>query len=263
MEDNCEQLKQIWDTKWTIDTSLQLNEHRKGYLQALTKYVHNLGAKTVVEEGSGSGVYSQHIKKQNPQAKVIALDYSENALGLIPPESEVERLLADVFNTPLESESVDVTFTEGLLEHYPDTWRDIVIEQLRITKRGGLIINAVPNMLNLPRTLAYYWQGKKFRYYPAAPFLPFGRLLQFYRAMNIEIIGFEGWAPLYPAKTMYEWEEGTKTKKYPLYCKFFNTTGKLIDPVVKTLNELSGNQIDRVFGWEFMIVGRKTQYHQV
>lgn len=250
-------LQNTWNEKWTLEATRALNENRIGYLKALKKYLPDLSNKTLLEEGCGSAIFSQLFKSTYPDAKVIALDYSDKALDQVPEEMGIIKILADVFDVPLADNSVDLVFTEGLLEHYPEDWPKIIDEQLRIVKPGGYIINSVPNIFNFPRTFAYYVQGEKFRYYPAPPFSPFGKIKKYCEKVGLEVIAIEGWAPFYPAKTMYEWDDKSKMKRYPWYTHFFKACAKIAESPYNSINNLFNKKLDRIFGWEFMIVTRK------
>jgi SAM-dependent methyltransferase len=249
-------LKQTWNKKWELEIATSLNENRVGYLIAFRKYVHDISNKSILEIGAGSAILSSTLKTTTPSTKSFALDYSKEALSHISEESDIVRIHADAFHIPLENDSMDICFTEGLLEHYPEKWKGLIDEQYRVTKVGGLIINSVPNVFNFPRTIAYYIQGPSFRYFPAPPFAPRGSIYKYYQELGIEILGIEGWAPFYPAKTMYKWDIKNNTRSYPLYTKIFKAMASLLEPIYLSLNPKLKSKIDKIFGWEFMIIGR-------
>lgn len=250
-------MRNVWDTKWAMEATNPLNTNQIAFLNKLLEHLPDLNGKRVLEMGSGTGVFSLALKSRYPRAEIVALDYSKVALDQIHPESGVSTKLADAFTTTFEDNSFDVVFTVGLLEHYPKKWPRLIDEQYRILRKNGLALNAVPNVYNLPRTIVYYLQGKNFRYYPAPPFSPFGSIARYYKKIGLAIVSRDGWEPLYPAQTMYAWNPVTRVKSFPLYVKLFRFLGSILEKPTFYLNKLTRNWFNKVFGWEFLLVGKK------
>ena len=57
----------------------------------------------------------------------------------------------DLFRSSLRSESFDLVYSSGLVEHFSDT-RAVAAEHVRLLKPGGRLVLIVPNLLG--------WQGK-------------------------------------------------------------------------------------------------------
>lgn len=253
-----------WDERWVDHSGLLADEHRMGYYALLRKSLVRLpdGA-TVVEAGSGSGTLSRMIKREFPRLHVVAVDVSDKALACIPKSSKVKTLKADVFALPFHNASVDMIFSDGLFEHfkkvgpeYSRNWRQILDEEVRVTKSGGFVINAVPNLLNIPRTLVYYIQGKKFRYYPAPPSYARGRIYRAYKENGLQV-DVTGWAPLYAAKRVYVWDKENRRKIVNWYCMIIRATAFRTERIISQIDTLSGMRLSRYFGWEIAYVGVK------
>lgn len=81
----------------------------------------------VLEPGCGVGAQTLSLARNNPEAKFLSVDHSEDSLlcarELIERHKifNVEFIEADIFNLPIEDESVDHIFLCHLLEHlaYP------------------------------------------------------------------------------------------------------------------------------------------------
>jgi len=107
--------------------------------------------KKIMEIGTGTGRDSIRLKKAG--AKIFVLDYARNSLKIVKEIAEKEGLkvhliLGDAFNLPVKSELLDVVFHQGLIEHFKNP-KGIITENIRITKKGGIIIADVPQKYHI------------------------------------------------------------------------------------------------------------------
>jgi SAM-dependent methyltransferase len=105
--------------------------------------------------------------------RVVAIEVSEEIMRLTPPAENVERVLSDGTSIPVPDGSVDVAFSDQLMEHlHPDD----AAEQLRNIHRslapGGVYLCITPNRLYGPRDISGYFDdvasGFHLREYTAA-----------------------------------------------------------------------------------------------
>lgn len=100
-----------------------------------------------LEIGSGTGLLGYPLAQAG--VKVVSVDNDpevlkmaeENAKGL---KADIEFMEADAFHLPFLDTEFDVSFSQGLLEHYPDEDIDLLIkEHLRVAK-GAVISVPLP-----------------------------------------------------------------------------------------------------------------------
>ena len=122
--------------------------------------------KVILEVGAGTGRDSVYLASLG--ALVYALDYSYQSLKLIktpyPDRCGIPLPVAgDAFGLPFPSNSVDIIFHQGLLEHYRNP-EILLQEQRRVLKSGGYVIIDVPQkytLYSLRKHIAM-WRGRWF-----------------------------------------------------------------------------------------------------
>lgn len=105
----------------------------------------------VMEIGAGSGRDLLELARQG--AKGIVLDYSPASLRLVRQQAEklgipVMLVQADATRMPFRDGAIDVSFHQGLLEHFRDP-RPLLAENARITRSGGRVLVDVPQTFHL------------------------------------------------------------------------------------------------------------------
>lgn len=118
-----------------------INVH-KDFLDEMCK----VDPKRVVEVGCGSGTLSVFMSHMG--CRVTAVDVDDDVLMRAEKASEalngdVKFIKGDAFNLPFGDKEFDISFSQGVLEHFSD--EDIVkmvTEQLRVSKR---VMFSVPN----------------------------------------------------------------------------------------------------------------------
>jgi ubiquinone/menaquinone biosynthesis C-methylase UbiE len=111
----------------------------------------NVVGKKIIEIGSGRGVDAIELAKLG--ADVYVLDYIAEALEItrkLADENHVvlNYLLADAQSIPIEDNFFDIIYHAGFLEHFKAP-EPILLEQLRVLKKGGLIYISVPQTYTL------------------------------------------------------------------------------------------------------------------
>ena len=107
--------------------------------------------KFVMEIGAGSGRDLLALAKLG--AKGIVLDYSPASLRLVKQQAEAQSIpvmfvQADATRMPFRDGAIDVSFHQGLLEHFRDP-RPLLAENARITRSGGRVLVDVPQTYHL------------------------------------------------------------------------------------------------------------------
>lgn len=107
--------------------------------------------KLVMEIGAGSGRDLLELAQQG--ARGIVLDYSPASLALVKQQAAVLGIpvmlvQADATRMPFRDGAIDVSFHQGLLEHFRDP-RPLLRENARITRRGGRVLVDVPQTWHL------------------------------------------------------------------------------------------------------------------
>jgi predicted SAM-dependent methyltransferase len=155
---------------------------------------------------------------------------------------------------PYPHNSFDLVFNEGVIEHYSlnrkPNYLDAIHEMMRITKKGGKIIVAVPNWYNFPHTL-YKWilakLGKNYIYGYEKSF-KHSELIKIFSELgliNCEINGF------FPAHGFYRLSgRGAK--------KFFFFVGRLSNKLESFFDGHFDGKFSKLFGIEIVIKGEKT-----
>lgn len=93
--------------------------------------------------------------------KVIALDVSQEfASALGPPPKNVELILSNGISIPIEKESVDLAYSNQLMEHlHPDDAYEQLKGVVACLKKGGKYICNTPNGINGPHDVSQYFDA--------------------------------------------------------------------------------------------------------
>ncbi len=110
-----------------------------------------VSAKYVMEIGAGSGRDLLDLARQG--AKGIVLDYSPASLALVKAQAKAQGIdvmfvQADATRMPFRDGAIDVSFHQGLLEHFRDPM-PLLNENARVTAKGGRMLVDVPQSFHL------------------------------------------------------------------------------------------------------------------
>ncbi len=145
--------KKHWDQYWADSQELSdvyANDNR--IVEFLSRRMDFDGMR-VLEVGAGTGRDSDTIASMG--AEVWTLDYSEESLQLMSANlrEPVQIVCGDAFSLPLASDSFDLVFHQGLLEHFRNPG-DLLAENFRILKPGGHVL------VDVPQRFHYYTLAK-------------------------------------------------------------------------------------------------------
>lgn len=145
--------KKHWDDYWADSRRLDdvyANDNR--IVEFLSGRLRLTGMR-VLEVGAGTGRDSDAIASLG--AEVWTLDYSEESLRLMSDhlEHEVRIVCGDALSLPIASETFDLVFHQGLLEHFRNPG-ELLAENYRILRPGGYLL------VDVPQRFHYYTLAK-------------------------------------------------------------------------------------------------------
>ncbi len=163
------EFEEIW-AEWLSQSDLQtrVEQHlsdRQQFLRFVERFVSNAGTQSegngsiprlrVLEVGCGTALDSLYLAER-AGVDSYASDLTPRALRVAQRINEgfssvVRLLAADLAALPFHSETFDLVFSQGVLEHFRDP-ATAIREQSRVTKGGGFVIIDVPQIWN-PYTL--------------------------------------------------------------------------------------------------------------
>jgi ubiquinone/menaquinone biosynthesis C-methylase UbiE len=138
-----------WENAWTDGTAPHPEAHEE-MIQAITSCL-DVKDKRVLEVGSGTGHDSVTLSSLG--AKSTALDLTRVALEITRAtasecNADVDLIAGDTLNLPFQSDTFDVVFSQGLLEHFSDP-APVIKEQTRVVRPGGYLVVDVPQRYSL------------------------------------------------------------------------------------------------------------------
>ena len=104
----------------------------------------------ILEIGCGTGEYTAKVAKLLPEAKIVAIDISEEILKVAKlkcnKQSNISFMHKSVYETKMKANSFDFIFGFYILHHLDvSRFRD---EAIRLLKPGGMLFFYEPNILN-------------------------------------------------------------------------------------------------------------------
>lgn len=140
-----------WDEYWKKQDDLDdaySNEDR--LVAALLERIDPKGKK-ILEVGGGSGRDSIRLAQMG--ADVTVIDYVRSSLDVVARNAAragatITLVHGDALQMPFEDGAFDVVFHQGLMEHFRDE-QPLLRENLRVLKRGGLVMIDVPQAIHI------------------------------------------------------------------------------------------------------------------
>ncbi len=135
--------KKHWDSFWAASRNVEdVYGTDRRIVDTLARHV-DLGREDVLEVGAGTGRDAAALAALG--ARVVALDYSEESLRLMHSTSSdtIGVVCGDALKLPFVSGTFGVVYHQGLLEHFRNP-ADVLDENVRVLKRGGIILVDVP-----------------------------------------------------------------------------------------------------------------------
>ncbi|MCP3932970.1 MAG: class I SAM-dependent methyltransferase [Bacteroidetes bacterium] len=131
--------------EWNIHNKTQFDETSKHSISEKrlfkeTKWDRNLEGALILEAGSGSGRFTEHLVKTG--ATVVSFDYSSAVEANYKSNYGNDNLLlvqADIFNMPLKDATFDKVLCIGVLQHTPDPEQAFYALEKKMKPKGNLV----------------------------------------------------------------------------------------------------------------------------
>ena len=192
----------VWDQQWKqmerfVFKKTSLDAFAKKAYFCLNQWISK-DDKKILEAGSGTGRFCIEFAKKYPDSKIVGIDSSPSAVSLAKKGAKlrgiknVRFIKADIFKLPFPNNYFDVVFNEGVIEHFHN-FEDALDEMIRVTKKHGKVIVAVPNWFSLLHTIYKKIIGRKFEYDYEKSFKQHELISSFKNnaLYNIELSGFD------------------------------------------------------------------------
>jgi ubiquinone/menaquinone biosynthesis C-methylase UbiE len=143
-----------WDTLWEQHKEEPVHEKELADIIAIYKKHTGKTLKNakVLETGAGSGTDSIALAKMT-KCSAYCVDYSAQSIDFMKRNFAKNKIKgtyvkADIKKIPFPDNTFDVIFSNGVLEHFREPI-PIVQEQMRVLKKGGVLVFAVPETWTL------------------------------------------------------------------------------------------------------------------
>jgi len=220
---------QYWDDVWEgFKIPAEYKPERIHEQHIIFKKFLPRGEKTLFEVGCAPGQWMAYFNRQFGY-RVKGIEYADDAFDTTIKNFDLldvkaELVKGDFFNFP--TDSFDVVFSSGFIEHFDDP--SIVLKQItsHVKKDGGIIITIVPSLFGING-----WFSKVFRPHVYNTHVPISLndLKQYHHDIGFKTLhtGYLGcFRPIYPmAKNSF-------TKNHPRLAKLFNLPFVLLNGLV-------------------------------
>lgn len=159
------QSSDVWDNYWQHSVPTEFTNFTPQIIRTISAHLE-LKKCRILEVGAGTG--GDSIFLGNMGATVVALDFSEHATRNIANkvikndciDGHVLPVQGDAWHLPFHTESFDVVFHQGVLEHFKQP-ELLLEEQRRVLRKGGFILVDVPQRYTLytPYKKYHIWRG--------------------------------------------------------------------------------------------------------
>jgi ubiquinone/menaquinone biosynthesis C-methylase UbiE len=157
--------REVWDRVWKSHRHSDAEPH-EALLAALERTVGLPKGRKVLEVGADSAGDSLALAQGG--GFCVALDFSLSALRVTSvfsrrADQPLALVRADALELPFPDASFDIVFSQGLIEHFSEP-NELIREQLRVLKPGGVLLVDVPQRWNVYTVWKYYlmMRGKWF-----------------------------------------------------------------------------------------------------
>ncbi len=187
------------DINWNWEGANYLAEWHEPIVELLSRYVPRNA--TILEVGAG-GSYTLGGLARRLECSAFGIEPDvagiRKTIELAQGESaDVLMTRGDGFLLPFEQDRFDVVYSLGLVEHFTlEETRALIDEHIRVCKPGGLVIVAVPNLLNLPHTIRKAYLGERYEFAPEHSFSS-RRLVTMLDSAGLREIKTDGVHPLW------------------------------------------------------------------
>ena len=137
------------------------------YYHVLHQLIGELRGKKIADIGSGTGMTSAYFAEHGAELHLVdladkALAYARNYFNKKNLKAKYYR--ENAFNMSLPHSHFDVVWNGGVIEHFPDQQKILMLQKMwQLVKPGGRIIVTAPNAWDIPFMMAkqlLIWRNK-------------------------------------------------------------------------------------------------------
>lgn len=255
--------EKLWDAHWEGLRGMD----PRGFLESpftraawgcLGSFLEARADRRVLEVGCGTGRFTCLSARDLPDALVVGVDISPSSLGLCGAlkarlgVGNAAFVRADQFHLPFRSGCFDAVFSEGVIEHFPlrdaRNYLALLAEMVRVIRRGGTLIAAVPNFYCLPHTF-HKWlcerRGVPFEYGYEKSFTR-SELASVFEGLGLRDIRTSGFYPAHGFLRFVKRRFGRLFRAMGALCNALDREG------------IGGpGRFARLFGFEIVVAGRR------
>ena len=152
-------LQKIWDKEAQSYTLLaEASPDYLAYFQTLEEVIGGLKNKRILDVGSGTAIASAYFAQKG--AELTLIDISKKALAFGRKYFHHKNirgkfLRQNAFSMQFPANSFDVVWNGGVIEHFVDADKLLMIQKMwQLVRPGGLLLITAPNFWDIPFMLA-------------------------------------------------------------------------------------------------------------
>jgi ubiquinone/menaquinone biosynthesis C-methylase UbiE len=192
---NREKIISVWNN--AADIGEDIHPAERDFFPMFLKIAQN--SKSILEIGVGRGRMVKILMKHRVHADFYSVDIAPS-IEHVPGN----KTLADARNLPFKANSFNLTYSIGVVEHFPETLQAIG-EHARVTKPGGYVFVTTPrrSIFTIARILLFYIKLK--RSYNASFEVVLGRnialreMKYFFEQADLEVFRLSSSGPVIPS----------------------------------------------------------------
>jgi ubiquinone/menaquinone biosynthesis C-methylase UbiE len=250
-------MKDAWGERFRKESSKDIMKFTSttGFLpfsidsfNTLTKQINEKDRK-ILEAGHGSGRNCIGLAEKFPKSKITGIDLSKDSVMIARLGAKKRGLKnasfikGDIFHLPFKNNYFDVCFNQGVIEHFHD-YESIIKEMIRVTKKGGKIIVAVPNKHNLHRFYSAYQKKKKLNVAELEILFTRKRLKETMDKLGRINVQMDGTSVMYRLSKL--------RLKSSFWNNFFRVIAIFLEYIIQALDLISFRFFSKHFGFEII-----------
>lgn len=135
MDKNIRNIIEVWGNRSFDDA---LGDQEKEFFDIFLKIA--ISSNRILEIGVGSGRMIKILRENGVKAFFCGVDLTSN-VAVAP----CNRIIGDARQLPIKSESFDLVYSLGVVEHFPET-EQAIYEHSRVTKPNGYVLITTPHV---------------------------------------------------------------------------------------------------------------------
>jgi ubiquinone/menaquinone biosynthesis C-methylase UbiE len=127
------------EARVNLEDLLRINRYFGGHsvIRKMLRRAHaHTGIVSILDVGAASGDTARTISAENPEAKILSLDYNSNNLRA----ADYPKVLGDAFHLPFADDTFDLVMCSLFLHHFTDDEVVELLREFRRTARRGVMV---------------------------------------------------------------------------------------------------------------------------